>query len=320
MFVVKDELNLEQMGLRPLVHARQIHVAGDRQPLTYFRFWVGVVAVDLLHQLASYHRACAAPPGEVDRLHAGFGEELERLCERPLPARTWRAALEQGRAYRDAAALLERAARAYADLARREGDGDREGNGHRRPRVLLTGDVYMRIDEVGNGGLINKLSELGVHVIVEPYLLYPEYRGHEETIDQRNRLSPLVPGMLFARWAMSAVRRDLYRRVQRWHPWLPMPDVARVVETSRRVITRDPIGEAPLTIGSALLGWEEGRCDGIVVAAPWSCAPGLVAESLLRHERQLPLLFLYCDGTPLDERRLGRFVFRLRRAAAPRAG
>jgi hypothetical protein len=33
----------------------------------------------------------------------------------------------------------------------------------------------MRLDEVGNGGLIRKLSAQGLHVIVEPYLLYPEY-------------------------------------------------------------------------------------------------------------------------------------------------
>jgi activator of 2-hydroxyglutaryl-CoA dehydratase/predicted nucleotide-binding protein (sugar kinase/HSP70/actin superfamily) len=308
MFVQKDELNLERMGLRPLVHARQLHVAGDREPLRYFRFWVGVVAVDLLHQLASYHRVL--DDAEVDRLHRGFGEELERVCERPLPVKALDAAREQARAYRDTAALLERAAGDYAALARRA------GNGRRRPTVLLTGDIYMRIDEVGNGGLIRKLSARGLHVLVEPYLLYPEYRGHENTVEKRNQLSPLLPGLLFARAAMNLVRRDLYRRVQRLHPWLPMPEVARMVAAGRRLIGRDPVGEAPLTIGSALLAWQEKLCDGIVVASPWSCAPGLVAESLLRHERELPLLFVYCDGAPLDESRLDRFAFRLGRAPA----
>ncbi len=186
MFVLKDQLNLDQMGLRPRVHARQLYVAGDRQPLTYFRFWVGVVAVDIL--------------------------------------------------------------------------------------------------------------------------------------DQRNQLSPLVLGLIFAQWAMSTVHRDLYRRVQRWHPWLPTPDIARVVKASREVIGRDPVGEAPITIGSTLLNWQEGTCDGVVVASPWSCAPGLVAESLLRHQRQIPLLFVYCDGTPLDEPRLNRFAFRLKRAVSAAPG
>lgn len=308
MFVLKDELNLERMGLRPLVHARQLHVAGDREPLRYFRFWVGVVAVDLLHQLASYHRVF--DDAGVDRLHRGFGEELERICERPLPGQALDAVREQTRAYRDTAALLARAAGDYAALARGA------GNGRRRPTVLLTGDIYMRIDEVGSGGLIRKLSARGLHVLVEPYLLYPEYRGHENTVEKRNQLSPLLPGLLFARSAMNLVRRDLYRRVQRLHPWLPMPEVSRMVAAGRRLIGRDPVGEAPLTIGSALLAWKEKICDGIVVASPWSCAPGLVAESLLRHEREPPLLFIYCDGTPLDEPRLDRFAFRLARAAA----
>ncbi len=57
---------------------------------------------------------------------------------------------------------------------------------------------------------------------------------------------------------------------------------------------------------------------GVVIAAPWGCAPALVSEALLRHRREIPMLFFYHDGSPLDERRLASFVFRLR-AAAPRA-
>jgi hypothetical protein len=50
-----------------------------------------------------------------------------------------------------------------------------------------------------------------------------------------------------------------------------------------------------------------------VVISPWSCGPALVSESLLRHRSEIPLLFLYHDGSPIDERRLNAFAFRLRR-------
>jgi hypothetical protein len=65
--------------------------------------------------------------------------------------------------------------------------------------------------------------------------------------------------------------------------------------------------------------WQHRLCDGVAVVGAWGCGPSLVAESLLRHQREVPLLFCYADGTPLDERRLAAFAFRLRRSP-PRAG
>jgi hypothetical protein len=59
--------------------------------------------------------------------------------------------------------------------------------------------------------------------------------------------------------------------------------------------------------------WKERLCDGVVVVSPWGCGPALVSESLLRHQAGIPLLFVYHDGSPLDERRLNAFAFRLRR-------
>jgi hypothetical protein len=62
--------------------------------------------------------------------------------------------------------------------------------------------------------------------------------------------------------------------------------------------------------------WREGSYDGVVVISPWGCGPAHVNESLLRHQREIPILFLYTDGTPMDERRLNAFAFRLRRSPA----
>jgi hypothetical protein len=57
----------------------------------------------------------------------------------------------------------------------------------------------------------------------------------------------------------------------------------------------------------------------VVVANPWGCGPALVGESLLRNHTEIPTLFLYFDGSPIDERRLNAFTFHLRRLAR-RAG
>ena len=85
-----------------------------------------------------------------------------------------------------------------------------------------------------------------------------------------------------------------------------------ILSASRPVLNRYPQGEAPVTIGSVLHHWKHRYCDGVVVVSPWGCAPALVSEGLLRHEREIPMLFVYVDGSPIDERRLNGFAFRLR--------
>jgi hypothetical protein len=70
-------------------------------------------------------------------------------------------------------------------------------------------------------------------------------------------------------------------------------------------------------VGSVIHSWGEAISDGIVVIGPWGCGPALIAESLLKHQRQIPILFVYNDGSPIDERRLNGFAFRLR-CQAPR--
>jgi hypothetical protein len=75
-------------------------------------------------------------------------------------------------------------------------------------------------------------------------------------------------------------------------------------------------------VGSSLHAWHEGLCDGVVLINGWGCSPALASESVLRHQRDVPMLFVYSDGTPIDERRLNAFAFRLRRSparAAPEA-
>ena len=112
--------------------------------------------------------------------------------------------------------------------------------------VLLSGDVYLRVDDFASDSLVRRLNDRGLRVLVEPLGLLSEYLAEER-----------LPG---------------------------------------------------------LLGLPVGRVhNGVVVISPWGCGPALVAESMLRHEVEIPLLFLYGDGSPLDTRRLDGFGLRLHR-------
>ncbi|MFW6067012.1 MAG: hypothetical protein ACOC97_01645 [Myxococcota bacterium] len=90
------------------------------------------------------------------------------------------------------------------------------------------------------------------------------------------------------------------------------------LEHADPILGRGPLGEAPITIGTVLHAWEEGPCDGVVVVGPWGCGPALISESILRHQRHIPIHYFYGDGSPMDERRLNAFAYRLKRSA-PRA-
>lgn len=107
---------------------------------------------------------------------------------------------------------------------------------------------------------------------------------------------------------------------------------ARALAATR--VSRDPVGEAPITVGAVLEAWDSVRCDGAAVIGPWGCGPGLVAESILRAEATrgareapggpgapgLPMLFIQADGTPIDDGRTDGFCWGLGTASGHGAG
>ena len=114
--------------------------------------------------------------------------------------------------------------------------------------------------------------------------------------------------------------RDSTRAVRAEHPWVFWNDVRAVDRESRRLVAPYPFGETIPAVGGALLTWRTQPVDGVVSVAPRGCGPALVAEAQLRWEADLPALFVYNDGDPIDEARLAGFAWRLRSRPARRTG
>jgi len=308
MFTVRDQASLARLGLGDQVTVRHLSPQGRVHPTFTIRFWSAAVAWDLLHQLLAYHRALA-PAGRLERIHRDACDRLQAEVSRPVSdgARGW---LEQVQGWQRIGELLDDASTAYAALGASAAPG-----AARLRTVLLTGDIYLRLDDWGSDGLARRLGERGLRVIVEPLCLLMEYLSLERTSDLAG-LPTHGPEAAVLRTSMPLMRSRLYRRVRRRHAWLPMPDARSMIDAARPLIDRLPRGEAPITVGSVLHNWAEGTCDGVVVVGPWGCGPALISEGLLRSRSDIPMLFVYNDGAPVDERRLNGFAYRLRREPA----
>ncbi len=308
MFSIKDKLSASR-----LCHLGQLDIdlfKPFKSPVVALKIWAGIVAWDLARTLSVYHHAFAPGTGEARRLYERYCDRIEALMEEPpdlLPP--W--GLKNG--LRKLSALIAEMSRDYRSLALQAGDGNDA------PLVLMSGDALCRHDDLVVQETIDTLSANGVRVLAEPVSLLLEYQACIKSTDLHgNSAKPILNWL--TRETMARLRRPPSSLVRPDHPWLPMPDPPAVLATSRRFLDNEPRGEGPLTIGSIVHHCEKGDCAGAVVVSPWGCAPALIAESVLRHRRDIPVLFLYADGMPVDQNKAVSFALRLRRRGSVVAG
>ncbi len=307
MFTTKDRISLERLGHDERVEVRPFGEGLDGSAGFLGVFFSTALAWDVLHGMTSYYGAIPEVTARVDSIGARYQAELLALAERRRPDGL-RGLWPRARQWRDTLALVERASDDFAELAAQHDDG-----GGRT--VLLTGDIYVRLDAFASDGLVRALNRRRLRVLVDPASVIVEYLG----LGRSRELIGLPDGPIESQIhtaLMRRMRRRIYGVVRERHPWMPMPDAARMLERARPIIDSQPVGEAPITVGSVLDAWAERTCDGVVLANPWGCGPSLVAEGLLRTQREIPMLFVYNDGSPLDERRLSGFAHRLHRQPA----
>jgi len=301
MFAIKDRISLDGLGLGDQVSVLPIRMVGGAG--MSMKTWLGLASLDLLYQLYLYHLAVEKRPGEVVALYHELCERVVELADETPPENAPRRG-KPGAHWLGTIALMDEASRRFSHLAVRGGDHVRT--------VFVSGDILTKGADFANAGLFKHLGSKGIRVVAEPMCDFLEFtaRVHPHLLFGRKNPRSTSIGYTVA---MVALRRDLYARARRRHPWLPMPDVAAALNRADGVLDRATNGTAVLSVGSVLHHWETHPLDGVVLTACWGCDNGLIEESLLRHEHEIPLLFFYDDGTPMDTRRVNSFVFRLQR-------
>jgi len=244
---------------------------------------------------------------------AAYAAALARVCELfEHPTRRqprWRTArILAGRDNRDLLRLLA-ALRPGLDAVETVPDA--------RPRVLVTGEVFVRVSSVANQDLIGEIEALGGTVVLEPLTAFFSYTMLLPSVRRKHHVRDSSRGeTLAARVELTVAERDARRIHAAVGVPAPVP-AAEILHLGRRWVHETFEGEAIVTVGAIAHAAHEGL-DGAINAMPHNCMPGLISTALggaaaAAAGGQLPLLHLSYDGhvDPARAEQLALFMAQL---------
>jgi predicted CoA-substrate-specific enzyme activase len=228
--------------------------------------WTGIVLADIMQDIYSALLACA---GERPRAMEIFWSEwsqmlrvLERGCEPTELRETLHAAvtaLARIPLWRSPAAM---------------------------PVILLTGEIFVRNDDLSRQFIVERLAEEGFVVKVSSAMEWIYYTDW----CYANRMT--ADDITFRQWLQLTLRQTVMKRRERLLKGVMkgsgllhhrLEDVSRLIDGVRHLINPQLVGEAILTVGASLTEILEGYC-GVIAIGPFGCMPNRIAEAILSRE------------------------------------
>lgn len=228
--------------------------------------WTGVVLADIMQDIYSVLLACAE--------------------ERPLAMEVfWRewsqmlAVLERGCEPTELREMLKEAVTALARIPLRRSPAG-------MPVILLTGEIFVRNDDLSRRFIVERLAEEGFVVKVSSAMEWIYYT------DWCYANGMTADDITVRQWLQLALRQTVMKRQERLlkgimrrsgllHPRLE--DVGRLIDGVRHLISPRLVGEAILTVGASLTEVLE-DCCGVIAIGPFGCMPNRIAEAILSRE------------------------------------
>lgn len=267
------------------------------------KFWSSMVFIDLLKDALFDLEPEEEMSGSTREVFERYLEKAEeKISEAP---NHWSGLI-------DLWGISSLAAQAVMDFQKIPIDKTKQG----KPKVLLTGEIFVRLDEFSNNHLIKELEGLNVKVKLAPFREWLNY-----TTWQRLKRLTLVKAKrrrVYLTWFLQrSIERRLYNIFSKSLGWQRDHNIGEILKTAKPYLRElKPLGEAALTIGLPLLLWEKREISGTIVAGPFECMPTRIAETQLNLISQgtgLPVLTLFFNGDYLERDLLESFVWDLKK-------
>ncbi|RLG29907.1 2-hydroxyglutaryl-CoA dehydratase, partial [Methanosarcinales archaeon] len=213
---------------------------------------------------------------------------------------------------------------------------ERSRDFHSVPRVLITGEIYVRRDEFSRKQLEEYFAEHGIMTHISPvhewiyytdYLYMRKFTSPDDQPVERFKKFLEVVAKKHVEWKVKKV----FERTGFYHP--VYVNMKRVIEAAEPYLNPRLTGEAIITVGTILHHIVKDY-HGIVAIGPFGCMPTRIAEAVTQraleesarrllislglndHVGDLPVVYIETDGnpfTPVIENRLEAFVVRVKR-------
>lgn len=268
--------------------------------------WAAIVFVDLLKDALHDIRPEEKAPGNAQQVFGVYLREAEIMVSKKN--NNWFG-------LKDLWGLKPLAERAADDFRKIPRDKEKQG----KPTVLVTGEIYVRLDSFANNDVVRKLENLGVKAKLSPFREWANYvtwtRRKRETVVKPNRLK-----MFLTHYLQRKIEQRLYQIFAETLGWPEDHHIEEIIEVSEPYLREHkPLGEAALTIGLPLLLWQKKEIAGVVVVGPFECMPTRIGETqlnLISQRTGLPVLTLSFYGESLERDLLESFVWDLNPAAS----
>jgi len=273
----------------------------------------GTVALDALYKMLHRTRPYEVAPGSSETVFEEYSHRLTRLLATfkcPLPS------LATGSYLEPLESLVREAAARFRAIPVSE---------EPRPRIVVAGEFYVRLDDRCNQDIICKIERAGGEVSLSPaseLFAYTAHINHEEgraMFRKTREFSALLQQLSYGVLERLALR-DEHRIYQAAgevldHAHEPSPRELRTL--SRRYVSDHYGGEPPMTIGRTCALARRGVIHGAIFVAPFTCLPGSVVEAhlgALRRDLGIPVVATYYDGkeNPTREEIIRGLVFQAR--------